>query len=68
MILPNMSRRHFAAIAAAMRKSRPPLQGDGGKDAWLQWRNCVVALANMCAGTNRAFDRALFYENCGMGE
>ncbi len=61
-----MTRKHFEAIAQALRTTSPyPGDSsyiDGKVD---QWRADVRHLADVCAAANPAFDRARFYRAAG---
>lgn len=61
-----MTRRHFEAIAAAFRQSRPreSIAADGNDreffDRLYQWRIDRDFLADVCAAQNGRFDRERF--------
>lgn len=55
-----MSRKHFVALAAALRESRPESNGEARE----QWKTDVRAIASACAAANGSFDRCRFYAAC----
>ena len=68
-----MSKKHFNALAAALRQTRDALnrdhQGDSpdhARDVHRAWRMTCRDVANVCAQTNPRFDRARFLAACGM--
>jgi hypothetical protein len=66
-----MTRRHFTALAHALRVERPTSEGFHDPDRRLdyeydQWRACVVAVADACYGFNSRFDRERFYRAAGL--
>lgn len=68
-----MQRRHFIALAAAMKASKPPRLGqiaDEQHVARAQWETCVSEVASVCAtlDTSRGFDRQRFLRACGVSE
>jgi hypothetical protein len=57
-----MTRKHFTAIAHALRVERPdPI----ATEAYQTWQRVVRTMADVCASTNGAFDRGRFYMACG---
>ena len=57
-----MTKRHFEAIAAALKGSKPT---DTAPDSWVvQWRADVRAIASVLLAHNPRFD-ARFYAACG---
>lgn len=63
-----MQKRHFEALAAALRAVKP-----GNNEAarltpvaYLQWSRDVNAAANVLASFNPRFDRARFLQACGV--
>ena len=59
-----MTKKHFEALAAALKAEKPGLHWDPNKH--VQWDNDVAAIASVCADFNGAFDRARFYKACGV--
>ena len=61
-----MSRKHFVAIAEAMRSSRPDGDLKYAKDrARLdQWQTDCLAMADACRSFNGQFDRDRFLGAC----
>jgi hypothetical protein len=58
-----MTRRHFRALAQALRNTRPGENWDANKRA--QWNLDVKAVLDICASENSNFDRHRFIEACG---
>lgn len=62
-----MTRKHFEAIAASLKRSRPADLGDssyavGCRDQW----NCTVGgLVNVCSASNALFSPSRFVQACG---
>lgn len=55
-----MSRKHFAALANALRQCKPSEWKD-----YLSWVRTVKAIADACERNNVLFDRERFYRACG---
>lgn len=60
-----MTRKHFEAIAKALKDSRPLSGTQGQRNTWEQ---CAVNLAGVCREGNPRFDTARFLEACGAHE
>lgn len=58
-----MTRKHYVAIAAIIRRH---LDSDAGSDAHDAVAGVAVALAGTFAADNQAFDRTRFLEACGV--
>ncbi len=58
-----MTRKHFNAIAAALAAARPPVDYYTRLENE-QWRADCDAIADVCQGFNRAFNRDTFMEAC----
>lgn len=66
-----MTRKHFTALAHALRVERPATEGYHDPDRrqdyeYDQWRACVVAVADACYASNGRFDRERFYRAAGL--
>lgn len=66
-----MTKKHFNALAAALRASRAPeflpdtpWRAEDNSIADAQWRADVRAMADVCASFNPAFDRDRFIAAC----
>lgn len=59
-----MSRKHFQAIAAALKDICPNPGSDGFTGAYESWWEAVRAIADVCEATNDQFNRALFFKAC----
>ena len=57
-----MTRKHFNAIADALRFSRP----DFSTVAHEQWEKDCSAMADACRSFNGQFDRGRFLRACGV--
>jgi hypothetical protein len=57
-----MTRKHFKALAQALKSERPSVDW-GNKH--LQWTQDVKAIAEVCAKFNEDFDFNRFFEACG---
>jgi len=55
-----MSKKHFIALADALRTSRPECHWDPNKI--LQWRLDVHRIADFCQSQNPRFDRGLWFD------
>lgn len=58
-----MTKKHFNAIAAALKAERPGENWNANKHA--QWDNDVRAMARVCRSFNPLFDVGPFIEACG---
>lgn len=56
-----MSRKHFEALAAALRESKPLAE----QSALLQWQLDVAKVSDVLAESNPRFDRGKFLDACG---
>lgn len=65
-----MTKKHFVALAAALKSSAPLDKGalNDDTDCALirQWRDDCRAVASVCAQFNPNFNRAKFLKACGM--
>lgn len=67
-----MTRKHFVAMAAALRTAQPapPAAGDRrfttaeAEAAYDQWQEDVSRVADVLATTNPSFDRGRFWTAC----
>ena len=55
-----MTRKHFIALAEALRNVRPI--NSKGHPVKERWRRCVEAVANVCQANNDKFDHSKFIE------
>lgn len=55
-----MTRKHFQALAAMLKQSRPDNPAD-----CIRWYALCNQLADFCQSQNARFDRAKFLEACG---
>lgn len=60
-----MTRKHFKALAQALKSERPIV---GWTNKYVQWAQDVKALAEACAEFNENFDFERFYVACGAKE
>lgn len=60
-----MTRKHFEALAEALRFSQPPY---GDHDRWSQWDADVKAIATACKQFNANFDVERFLDACEGGK
>ena len=51
-----MSKKHFIALADALREQKPAPHWDANKH--VQWNQDVKAIADVCAASNPQFNRA----------
>jgi hypothetical protein len=58
-----MTRKHFEALAAALKNSKPTFPDHL---ATVQWKNDVSAIADACATINPNFDKDRFKAVCGL--
>lgn len=58
-----MSKRHFEALAAALKHERPEAHWNANK--LVQWDLDCKAIARACQQSNPRFDAARFYKACG---
>lgn len=61
-----MSKKHFAELAARMRKIRNRINDN--KVALTVWAEMVKELASFCTNQNSNFDRDRFLSACGLEE
>lgn len=61
-----MSRKHFQALADALKNLKP--EADATPEAGAQWVASVRAIADVCASQNGLFDRSRFYAACGLDD
>lgn len=64
-----MTRKHFQAIADALKESKPERYETSGDQYDLgaadQWRFTVRLVASACSQQNANFDRGRFFGACG---
>lgn len=62
-----MSRKHFQALADALRYTRPydSWPADEADSRRVQWNKTVQAVALVCGSSNELFDEGRFLEACG---
>lgn len=60
-----MTRKHFQAIADALKASKPNRRIENYPSMLVQWIHCVEHTATACAQFNSAFDRSRFLGACG---
>lgn len=67
-----MTRKDYPALAAALRRARPPtLPGTNvvvSETARRVWYRCVSEVAEVCGEGNAAFDAQRFFDDCGVPE
>ena len=57
-----MTKKDFIALAAALKHTKPsPYVGE-----YRMWRDCVIAVLEVCAKDNAKFDRWKFINACGV--
>lgn len=61
-----LTRRFFTSFARDLKEARPAGGEDTGTIAYAVWMHCVTITANHFALNNAMFNRAKFYEACGM--
>lgn len=65
-----MTRKHFKALADALKRVKPAksdfISEDAANQAAWTWERTVDAVAGMCREANDLFDRAKFLTACGM--
>lgn len=63
-----MSKKHFVAIANTLRASKPGTDLDPlvQQIRTMQWRQDVDRIADVCADANPNFNRARFFDACGV--
>jgi len=62
-----MTKKHFEALAAALKESETPDSQESEK-AWVshnQWKQDCWAVARVCQQFNNNFDRERFLDACG---
>lgn len=59
-----MTKKDYLALAAAFKTTKPPKNADAY--AQQQWRDCVLAVIEMCARDNPNFHRGKFVAACGV--
>lgn len=59
-----MTKQHFKALANALKATKPP-RYDGSAQS-MQWRDCVIAVTEVCASFNTAFKKGKFLAACGL--
>jgi hypothetical protein len=57
-----MSRKHFIALAEALKHEKPSKNWNANKMA--QWKLDVKAIADVCCEFNNNFDRSRFLSAC----
>ena len=60
-----MTRKHFKALADALKDSHPTQTGDASPDSAETWKRTVENVAYACRSFNPHFDRARFLAACG---
>ena len=58
-----MTQKHFVALAAALKASKPGVNWAESKFG--QWKQDVQAVARVCSDMNPRFNYADFYAACG---
>ena len=59
-----MTQKDYIALAAALKRTKP-LRYDGSAQS-MQWRDCVMAVMDVCAKDNEAFHRGKFLKALGI--
>lgn len=61
-----MSKKHFRALAEALRAERP--DAEALASTFAQWQRDVEAVVRVCRGSSVRFDSERFLEACGYFE
>lgn len=61
-----MPRKHYIALAAAIRQTRDAVYGNREASAELSVVMMALHIAQVLAADNERFDRSKFYEACGV--
>ncbi len=56
-----MTRKHFAALAAALHRAIPL---NATESDMIVWAACCVQVASACRAANPAFDKSRFLDAC----
>lgn len=59
-----MTQKDYIALAAALKSVKPPSNADAY--AQQQWRDCAMAVIDVCAKDNEAFHRGKFLKALGI--
>lgn len=62
-----MSKKHFIALAEALRDNRPVGEGMGYQFSEEQWSDIAGRIADVCQSQNERFDRSFFIAACKGG-
>lgn len=58
-----MSRKHFIALAEALKEAQPQGETYSAKE-WSAWRVLVRRIAGVCQGASDNFNSSRFYNAC----
>jgi hypothetical protein len=56
-----VTKKDFEALAAALKQQKP-----SDNRAYVTWRNCVIAIMDVCSRGNPEFSQGKFISACGV--